>query len=358
MAGEVVEVAAGGDDVDEAEQRGAQLGVLRRRGPSPCRRAPSAGPRGRREARRRARGRWRGCRLRSAASASHAATIPRRLRYSRHADRRRGRRAHGRRRRRRDGAAPPRPRAARARRAGRRRSRRLGLVRRGRGPRRRRGRAEQAVVCCWTGTGASIAANKVAGRPRGAVRRRPDGRGRTALERRERPRAQPAHDLARRELAEILDAWFARRPERRRRRRGEHRPPRRHRSAPRARAGPHRRARGRAARARRRRALGARAARAPARAAPGRATPSRGRPRRSSTAPGTLWEQAVLPRAPRAARALLLCPANLAPRRRSPRNVVVHPRRRAAARARRGTRRSTSRWQRACCRGSPAARGA
>src|SRR4051812_2857405 len=25
------------------------------------------------------------------------------------------------------------------------------------------GRAEQAVVCCWTGTGASIAANKVAG---------------------------------------------------------------------------------------------------------------------------------------------------------------------------------------------------
>src|ERR1700722_18219297 len=25
------------------------------------------------------------------------------------------------------------------------------------------GRAEQAVVCCWTGTGAAIAANKVAG---------------------------------------------------------------------------------------------------------------------------------------------------------------------------------------------------
>jgi ribose 5-phosphate isomerase B len=25
------------------------------------------------------------------------------------------------------------------------------------------GRADQAVVCCWTGTGASIAANKVAG---------------------------------------------------------------------------------------------------------------------------------------------------------------------------------------------------
>src|SRR4051795_7781888 len=27
------------------------------------------------------------------------------------------------------------------------------------------GRAEQAVVCCWTGTGAAIAANKVAGIP-------------------------------------------------------------------------------------------------------------------------------------------------------------------------------------------------
>ena len=25
------------------------------------------------------------------------------------------------------------------------------------------GRAEQAIVCCWTGTGASIAANKVPG---------------------------------------------------------------------------------------------------------------------------------------------------------------------------------------------------
>ena len=34
------------------------------------------------------------------------------------------------------------------------------------------GRAEQAVVACWTGTGASIAANKVVGHPRRAVRRR------------------------------------------------------------------------------------------------------------------------------------------------------------------------------------------
>ena len=43
VAGQVVEVAAGRDDVDEAEQRGLELGVARRRSPSPCRRAPSAG---------------------------------------------------------------------------------------------------------------------------------------------------------------------------------------------------------------------------------------------------------------------------------------------------------------------------
>ena len=59
------------------------------------------------------------------------------------------------------------------------------------------GRAQQAIVCCWTGTGASIAANKVRGDPRGAVRRRRDGGRRTPLERRERARAQPAHDLRR-----------------------------------------------------------------------------------------------------------------------------------------------------------------
>ncbi|MFF0634779.1 RpiB/LacA/LacB family sugar-phosphate isomerase [Nocardia sp. NPDC004151] len=34
------------------------------------------------------------------------------------------------------------------------------------------GRTEQAIVCCWTGTGASIAANKVAGGAGGAVRGR------------------------------------------------------------------------------------------------------------------------------------------------------------------------------------------
>ncbi len=54
------------------------------------------------------------------------------------------------------------------------------------------GRAEQAIVCCWTGTGASIAANKVDGSPSRAVPRRPDRRGRPAVERRERARDQPA----------------------------------------------------------------------------------------------------------------------------------------------------------------------
>ena len=60
------------------------------------------------------------------------------------------------------------------------------------------GRAEQGIVCCWTGTGASIAANKVAGRARGAVRRRRDRRRRAALERRERARALAPHDVRRR----------------------------------------------------------------------------------------------------------------------------------------------------------------
>ena len=55
------------------------------------------------------------------------------------------------------------------------------------------GRADQAVVCCWTGTGASIAANKVAG-ARAALRRPIGGRRiEAALERRQRARALAAH---------------------------------------------------------------------------------------------------------------------------------------------------------------------
>src|SRR3954468_18738290 len=70
------------------------------------------------------------------------------------------------------------------------------------------GRAEQAVVCCWTGTGASIAANKVEG-----IRAALCADAATAEGAR---RWNDANVLAvslratsEAELAEILDAWFA-----------------------------------------------------------------------------------------------------------------------------------------------------
>jgi ribose 5-phosphate isomerase B len=73
------------------------------------------------------------------------------------------------------------------------------------------GRAEQAVVCCWTGTGASIAANKVSG-----VRAALCGDAATAEGAR---RWNDANVLAlslrttsQAELREILDAWFAGEP--------------------------------------------------------------------------------------------------------------------------------------------------
>ena len=69
------------------------------------------------------------------------------------------------------------------------------------------GRAEQAVVCCWTGTGASIAANKVDG-----VRAALCGDAETARGAR---RWNDANVLAlslrttsEALLEEILDAWF------------------------------------------------------------------------------------------------------------------------------------------------------
>jgi ribose 5-phosphate isomerase B len=70
------------------------------------------------------------------------------------------------------------------------------------------GRADQAVVCCWTGTGASIAANKVPG-----IRAALCGDAATADGAR---RWNDANVLAlslrstsQAELGEILDAWFA-----------------------------------------------------------------------------------------------------------------------------------------------------
>src|SRR4051812_28124992 len=69
------------------------------------------------------------------------------------------------------------------------------------------GRAEQAVVCCWTGTGASIAANKVPGiraalcgdAPTAAGARKWNDANVLALSLRTTSEAQ---------LEEILDAWF------------------------------------------------------------------------------------------------------------------------------------------------------
>ena len=70
------------------------------------------------------------------------------------------------------------------------------------------GRAEQAIVCCWTGTGASIAANKVRGvraalcadAATAAGARRWNDANVLALSLRATSQAQ---------LEEILDAWFA-----------------------------------------------------------------------------------------------------------------------------------------------------
>ena len=69
------------------------------------------------------------------------------------------------------------------------------------------GRADQAVVCCWTGTGASIAANKVDGiraalcgdAPTAEGARRWNDANVLALSLRATSEA---------ELQEILDAWF------------------------------------------------------------------------------------------------------------------------------------------------------
>ncbi|MEA2391402.1 MAG: ribose 5-phosphate isomerase [Solirubrobacteraceae bacterium] len=73
------------------------------------------------------------------------------------------------------------------------------------------GRAAQGVVCCWTGTGASIAANKVSGvraalcgdAPTAAGARRWNDANVLALSL--RAVSEPA-------LGEILDAWFAAAP--------------------------------------------------------------------------------------------------------------------------------------------------
>ena len=70
------------------------------------------------------------------------------------------------------------------------------------------GRADQGVVCCWTGTGASIAANKVDG-----IRAALCGDARTAEGARKwndaNVLALSLRATSEAELEEILDAWFA-----------------------------------------------------------------------------------------------------------------------------------------------------
>ena len=70
------------------------------------------------------------------------------------------------------------------------------------------GRAEQGIVCCWTGTGASIAANKVHG-----IRAALCGDAETARGARKWNNANvlalSLRATSQAELAEILDAWFA-----------------------------------------------------------------------------------------------------------------------------------------------------
>ena len=72
-------------------------------------------------------------------------------------------------------------------------------------------RADQAVVCCWTGTGASIAANKVEG-----IRAALCGDAQTAEGARKwndaNVLALSLRATSQAELEEILDAWFAAAP--------------------------------------------------------------------------------------------------------------------------------------------------
>ena len=73
------------------------------------------------------------------------------------------------------------------------------------------GRAEQAVVCCWTGTGASIAANKVPG-IRAALCGDPETADGARKWNDANVLALSLRTTTPALLAEILDAWFAGEP--------------------------------------------------------------------------------------------------------------------------------------------------
>src|SRR5688572_10192404 len=69
------------------------------------------------------------------------------------------------------------------------------------------GRAEQAIVCCWTGTGASIAANKVTG-VRAALCTDPQTAEGARKWNDANALALSLRATSEAELGEILDAWF------------------------------------------------------------------------------------------------------------------------------------------------------
>jgi ribose 5-phosphate isomerase B len=73
------------------------------------------------------------------------------------------------------------------------------------------GRADQGIVCCWTGTGASIAANKVAG-VRAALCLDPQTAEGARRWNDANVLALSLRATSEAELTEILDAWFSAAP--------------------------------------------------------------------------------------------------------------------------------------------------
>jgi ribose 5-phosphate isomerase B len=73
------------------------------------------------------------------------------------------------------------------------------------------GRAEQGIVCCWTGTGASIAANKVSG-VRAALCLDADSAAGARKWNDANVLALSLRGTSDAELDEILNAWFEARP--------------------------------------------------------------------------------------------------------------------------------------------------
>ena len=73
------------------------------------------------------------------------------------------------------------------------------------------GRAEQGIVCCWTGTGASIAANKVAGIRAALCTDAETARGARTWNH-ANVLALSLRTTSEAVLGEILDGWFETRP--------------------------------------------------------------------------------------------------------------------------------------------------